>query len=405
MPQNLADCKKGAPLSPVRKLFVFWTSLEQLFYYKQMGGVSNWLYLLHVLLIINPWCDRWITLRPSDFRQEFGNPWKDGVMPERSFNDALARLRELGVIQQVDERGGFFSVKVNEKAIFFSPPPAKSCQAEEASGNILPNQAPQPLYTSAFISPQTEYLNSKEFKQEEQQQCVGEKKENFGIELTEKSSPVSPPTQKRAQVSPPTQRPAKVSLPPTDRLVRTELPAGHSRLSFVTSSMKALGYEVDLAGEPVGVVSSLAYLIQESDEDRLNDALGAYHEQRKGVRSPGKFLIKALHFGWVPSAAKLQTAPESPYSQWYPLARDLNLVIGSQDTVDGLVVYLPNAKAVFLAKAMENVPLPWLRDLSLEDRGALKGLIGDIAQGVEVDRDELTRLSVSPSRETLIRVS
>lgn len=373
------------------KEFYFKTSRQQLFFFKSQGGLKNWLYVLQALILLNPWCDRPVTIRPGDFCREFGKPWETGLMPDRSFRDSISVLLEHGLISIVEKRGGFMQIQVHSRALFFWSDAAESCQNAEDSGRSLPDRSAEalsdngssPLQTDPDLSDldlDLDLLN----KQESVSKI--ENSPNPKENLTRRSGKAE-----NARISTPSRSPNEIqnSAPPVEN---------------VEMKIQQLGFEANLSQEPPSVLSTLAELLN-SDRNIIKDALAAFWERRGDVRSPGRFLIKAIRGEWKPSRATSGPLTDRQFGDWFGLARSAGIAIASQRTDAGIVIHLANYRPpVLFSEMIQAIPQKWLDGLSVEDLAQIRWLIDRAIKGEDVE-DDLARHGVRYVESTVLKIS
>ena len=122
-----------------------------------------------------------------------------------------------------------------------------------------------------------------------------------------------------------------------------------------------INYEIKSQLEQVGIKlnPTLTKLIESSSQQQVNNAISIVKEALftgTKVRSKVGLFRKALESGWMPSQLDEEREAnqlEATFSEWYKLAKASGLVIASQKTEEGLMVYEPNGQAVSFETMLE----------------------------------------------------
>ena len=129
------------------------------------------------------------------------------------------------------------------------------------------------------------------------------------------SLPSSPSIPKKSKVAPLSER----------KLANSEIS------STIQSELDALG---------IKVTSTLAAKIRNSTQEVVLTAIEALKEQMQYqvIKSPGGWLTQAISEEWQPNQPIGQeSSPVDLFSQWYGLAREFGIVIGSRKEEDGSI--------------------------------------------------------------------
>ncbi|MEC4818231.1 MAG: DUF6262 family protein [Scytonema sp. PMC 1069.18] len=116
------------------------------------------------------------------------------------------------------------------------------------------------------------------------------------------------------------------------------------------SELKLLGIKLN---EP------LKKLVKSSSQQQVKNALSVVKEALSTgtkVRSKVGLFRKALESGWVPSQSdedRVASQLENTFSEWYCLAKASGIVIASQKTEQGIIVYEPNGQAISFETMLE----------------------------------------------------
>lgn len=104
---------------------------------------------------------------------------------------------------------------------------------------------------------------------------------------------------------------------------------------------------------------TVAKLIKSSSPQQVRNAISVVQEALftgTKVRSKVGLFRKALEFGWMPSQLDEEREAnqlEATFSEWYKLAKASGLVIASQKTEEGIIVYEPNGQAIPFKNMLE----------------------------------------------------
>ncbi|GAB1540437.1 hypothetical protein NUACC21_31060 [Scytonema sp. NUACC21] len=96
-----------------------------------------------------------------------------------------------------------------------------------------------------------------------------------------------------------------------------------------------IGDELDSLG--IKLTRTLASKIRNSTEQIVLTAIEALKEQlqHQVIRSPGGWLVSAIDPAWLNQPLGEETHAAEEFAQWYDLAREYEIVIGSQKKDDG----------------------------------------------------------------------
>jgi hypothetical protein len=118
-----------------------------------------------------------------------------------------------------------------------------------------------------------------------------------------------------------------------------------------------LQFELKFLG--IKLNESLKKLVESSSQQQVKNALSVVKEALSTgtkVRSKVGLFRKALESGWVPSQSDEERETiqlETTFSEWYNLAKASGLVIASQKTEQGIIVYEPNGQAISFETMLE----------------------------------------------------
>lgn len=100
---------------------------------------------------------------------------------------------------------------------------------------------------------------------------------------------------------------------------------------------KAIQDKLDSLG--IKLNSTLASKIRNSTEDIVLTAIAALEEQRQNrvIKRPGAWLAQAIEGGWQPNQPIGENHSVDFFAQWYDLARENGIVIGSRKDDDGTI--------------------------------------------------------------------
>jgi hypothetical protein len=104
---------------------------------------------------------------------------------------------------------------------------------------------------------------------------------------------------------------------------------------------------------------TLAKIIKSSPEEKVLDAINAYKEALAtgNIERPGGWLKKALSEGWKPNDSVQAKTESETFNEWFPLARKKGLVIASQQTKKGIVVYTNDGDCIPFVEMLSKYPL------------------------------------------------
>lgn len=96
----------------------------------------------------------------------------------------------------------------------------------------------------------------------------------------------------------------------------------------------------ELATLGIKLTSTLAFKIRNSTQEIVESAIEALKEQLQHqiIRSPGAWLATAIDDAWEPNQPQgVENHPADLFSEWYGLAREFGIVIGSRKEDDGSI--------------------------------------------------------------------
>ncbi|MHC5935481.1 DUF6262 family protein [Nostoc sp.] len=101
----------------------------------------------------------------------------------------------------------------------------------------------------------------------------------------------------------------------------------------------------ELSALGIKLTSTLASKIRNSTQQIVLSAIEALKEQLKHqvIRSPGGWLASAIDDAWQPNQPQgVKSHPADLFSEWYGLAREFGIVIGSRKEDDGSILVQEN---------------------------------------------------------------
>ncbi|BAY10412.1 DUF6262 family protein [Calothrix sp. NIES-2098] len=95
----------------------------------------------------------------------------------------------------------------------------------------------------------------------------------------------------------------------------------------------------ELSDLNIRLTSTLAYKIRSSTEEIVLTAIEALKEQMQHqiIKNPGGWLSSAINDAWQPNQSIGESNPAELFAQWYDLAREQGIVIGSRKDDDGVI--------------------------------------------------------------------
>ena len=102
-----------------------------------------------------------------------------------------------------------------------------------------------------------------------------------------------------------------------------------------------------------GLNSTLRQLFEGTPDGVIRSAVDTLQEAQKNreVKNPGGFLNLAIRDSWQPNGQLQENDELVLFKKWWPKARKQGLVIGSEQTDEGIYVYTPDGKRLSFHKA------------------------------------------------------
>ncbi len=149
------------------------------------------------------------------------------------------------------------------------------------------------------------------------------------------------------------------------RLKQTIEAFQQSKVVPLTSPSKSqISEQVLIQLEAVGIRlnSTLSKIIKSSSEEKVLDAINAYKEALAtgNIERPGGWLKKAIQFGWKPNDSVQAKSELEIFNQWFPLASNKGLVMASQQTQNGIVVFTNHGDWISFVEMLSKYPLETL---------------------------------------------
>lgn len=120
-------------------------------------------------------------------------------------------------------------------------------------------------------------------------------------------------------------------------------------------------FELDELG--IKINSTLSKLIKSVPEELVLNAIDALKEALTNteVRNPSGFLAKAIKNNWIPNEEYVHKAEVNVFNEWYELARKRGLVIASQSSKDGIMIYTNDEQWIPFTEMLTNYPIETIR--------------------------------------------
>ena len=108
--------------------------------------------------------------------------------------------------------------------------------------------------------------------------------------------------------------------------------------------------------------STLTKTIKSAAEDTVLNAIKAFREvvASSNIEKPGAWLKKAIEEDWLPNEEIEQKTELNIFNQWYALAQKKKLVLGSQNTSSGIMIYTKDKKWIPFQEMLAKHPLSTL---------------------------------------------
>jgi cell division protein ZapA (FtsZ GTPase activity inhibitor) len=108
--------------------------------------------------------------------------------------------------------------------------------------------------------------------------------------------------------------------------------------------------------------STLTRTIKSAAEDTVLNAIKAFREAvaSSNIEKPGAWLKRAIEGGWIPNEEIQQESELNVFNQWYALAQKKKLVLASQNTKSGIMIYTNDEKWIPFQEMLVKHPLSTL---------------------------------------------
>jgi biotin operon repressor len=138
-------------------------------------------------------------------------------------------------------------------------------------------------------------------------------------------------------------------------------PASKENLTYaqkVTSLNFSEEIQTELKRLGVKVSSTLGKFLSQTTEDAIWKAIEALKQQSvvRHINNPAGFLLEAIRGEWERNQ-EIRHKEQEPFNQWYPLARSLNLVLGSQEIGGVIHVYTSEGTMIPFKEMLAEYPL------------------------------------------------
>nr|WP_231510503.1 DUF6262 family protein [Fischerella sp. PCC 9605] len=146
-----------------------------------------------------------------------------------------------------------------------------------------------------------------------------------------------------------------VTLPENSKV--TSLDKKRTGRSEVSDKIKQ---QLDLLG--IKLNATLTKTIKSASEETVLNAIEAFKEAMAGsnIEKPGAWLKKAIEEGWIPNEEIGQQSELDVFKEWYTLAYNKKLVLASQNTKDGIIVYTQDEQWIPFQEMLVKYPLSTL---------------------------------------------
>lgn len=107
---------------------------------------------------------------------------------------------------------------------------------------------------------------------------------------------------------------------------------------------------------------TLTKTIKSASEETVLNAIEALIEAMasSNIEKPGAWLKKAIEEAWIPNELVQQKSELDMFNEWYTLAKKKKLVLASQNTKDGIIVYTNNEQWIPFQEMLVKYPLSTL---------------------------------------------
>ncbi|BAY14177.1 DUF6262 family protein [Calothrix sp. NIES-2098] len=120
-------------------------------------------------------------------------------------------------------------------------------------------------------------------------------------------------------------------------------------------------FELDELG--VRINSTLSKLINSAPEELVLKAIDALKEALTNteVRNPSGFLVEAIKNTWIPNEEYVQKVELDVFNEWYELARKKGLVLASQSSKNGILLYTNHEQWIPFPEMLIKYPIEEIR--------------------------------------------
>lgn len=367
---------------------------------KRLEMIENHLYVIQTILLRNPY-RRVHRFQPTEHRQRIGSPW-GGIMPERSFNKAIADLTKKGAISGISkDNHGWWLMEISHDFYSLydparncpgskkiSPSPATSCREP---GRPLPEESLEPLTGGGFDPPKIQhdrYLKNQYLKEQENMRSESETGSDDVVVFSTNVDPEAGVSSDRPENS------AHKALANKGKPV-------YSGGDYIFRAAAASGADAEFVVEKViprasdSEKSALSRVIRRAEPDVVLNAIEALKQQWDAVRMPGRWLIGAIKRGFTPNATPEVEKRRDTGIEWRNLADDLGLIQSSMrsDAPSGLDVnHFGNWMSI--DDAQKIWPLRWLQERPSSFGCRIESIRTNLERGIPVAPEEFTELGV-----------
>lgn len=108
--------------------------------------------------------------------------------------------------------------------------------------------------------------------------------------------------------------------------------------------------------------ATLTKTMKSASEETVLNAIEAFKEAMasSNIEKPGAWLKKAIEEGWIPNEEIRQQSELDAFKEWYTLAYKKKLVLASQNTKDGIIVYTQDEQWIPFQEMLVKYPLSTL---------------------------------------------
>lgn len=146
-----------------------------------------------------------------------------------------------------------------------------------------------------------------------------------------------------------------VTLPENSKV--TSLDKKRAGRSDISDNVKQ---QLDLIG--IKLNATLTKAIKSASEETVLNAIEAFKEAMasSNIEKPGAWLKKAIEEAWIPNEEIGQQSELDVFKEWYTLAYKKKLVLASQNTKDGIIVYTQKEQWISFQEMLVKYPLSTL---------------------------------------------